>query len=395
MTKKKLSSRDGQIDVQKIIGWKPPVFHQASECYVSVSAFDPSVGKMRIKKIMLGRIKGKRQQRLYGQELIKRLTQKLLEGWNPWIEQSQPEEYSLFSDVCCKYETYLSKLAKEGGIKPGTVSNYKAKLEFLKKWIQKKDIKVTYIYQFNKNIIGDFLDYIFVERNNSLRTRNNYIGWLKSFSNYLLERGYVTSNPTAGIGTTTKLGEKNRKVIPDSVLVKIKKYLLEENKHFLLACYMLHYLFIRPHEMAFLKIKDLSEKNCTLFLHGEHTKNGHDAVLTIPNHVMALMKELDIFSFPPDFYLFSNKFLPGLDKVPRQKFAQYWKEKVKADLKLDKAYKFYSLKDTGITNMIRANTDLLSVRDQARHSSVQITNIYTPQDCKEANRAITGYEGVF
>ncbi len=395
MTKKNLSSREGQTDVQSIIGWKPPVFHQASECYVSVSAYDPCMGKMRIKKIMLGHIKGKRQQRLYGQELIKRLTQKLLEGWNPWIEQTQPEEYALFSEVCDKYEDYLSKLTKEGGIKPGTVGNYKAKLVFLKKWIKEKDVKVTYIYQFNKNIIGEFLDYIFVERNNSLRTRNNYIGWLKSFSNYLLERGYVTSNPTAGIGTTAKLGEKNRKIIPDKVLVKIKEYLLKENKHFLLACYMLHYLFIRPHEMAFLKIKDLSESKRTLILHGEHTKNGHDAVLTIPNHVMDLLKELNTFSFPPDYYLFSDKFLPGLNKVPRQKFAQYWKEKLKVALKLDKTYKFYSLKDTGITNMIKANTDLLTVRDQARHSSVKVTNIYTPQENLKANSTLIGYEGVF
>mgnify|MGYP003559330855 FL=1 len=45
--------------------------------------------------------------------------------------------------------------------------------------------------------------------------------------------------------------------------------------------------------------------------------------------------------------------------------------------------------------MIKAKTDLLSVRDQARHSSVKITNIYTPQDCKEANRNLIGYEGVF
>ncbi len=34
MTKKKLSHLENQ-PIQEIIGWTPPVLHQASECYVS------------------------------------------------------------------------------------------------------------------------------------------------------------------------------------------------------------------------------------------------------------------------------------------------------------------------------------------------------------------------
>lgn len=393
MVKKKLSSNEN--DFQQIIGWKPPVFHQASECYVSLSAFDPVIGKMHIKKIMLGHIKGKRQQRLYGQELIKRLTQRLLEGWNPWVEAAKSEEYALFSDVCDGYEKYLAKMVKEGSLKPGTVNNYTDKLLFFEKWIKEKNLKITYIYQFDKILIGKFLDYILIERNNTLRTKNNYIGWLKSFSSYLLVRGYVSNDPSASFGTTTRLGPKNRSIIPDAILVKVKNFLQKENKHFLLVCYMLHYLFVRPHEMTFIKIKDISRERKTLILRGVHTKNRHDAVITIPNHVIALMVELEVFSSQPENYLFSQKFRPGPTAIRTEQFARYWKEKVKTSLGLGKEYKFYSLKDTGITNMIRANTDLLSVRDQARHSSVEMTNIYTPQELKKANNLLIGYEGVF
>lgn len=393
MVKKKLSSNEN--DFQQIIGWKPPVFHQASECYVSLSAFDPVIGRMHIKKIMLGHIKGKRQQRLYGQELIKRLTQRLLEGWNPWVEVAKSEEYALFSDVCDRYEKYLAKMVKEGSLKSGTVNNYTDKLSFFKKWIKEKSLKITYIYQFDKILIGKFLDYILIERNNTLRTKNNYIGWLKSFSSYLLARGYVNNDPSASFETTTRLGPKNRSIIPDAILVKVKNFLQKENKHFLLVCYMLHYLFVRPHEMTFIKIKDISRERKTLTLRGVHTKNGHDAVITIPNHVIALMVELEVFSSQPENYLFSQKFRPGSTMIRTEQFARYWKEKVKTSLGLGKEYKFYSLKDTGITNMIRANTDLLSVRDQARHSSVEMTNIYTPQELKKANNLLIGYEGVF
>lgn len=55
-------------------------------------------------------------------------------------------------------------------------------------------------------------------------------------------------------------------------------------------------------------------------------------------------------------------------------------------------YKFYSLKDTGITAMLRKH-DVLTVRDQARHSSIDITNIYTPQDVRAANEKLKEWEG--
>lgn len=354
MTKKNYVYKNKE-NIQEIIGWTTPKLHQASECYVAFKAFDPSYGKLRLKKIMLGHITGKRNQRVYGEALIKRITQKLLEGWNPWIEESNREEYSLFADVCGKYRVYLAKMVKEGGLKPGTRRNYEGKLDFLQKWLN-GDEHITYIYQFNKTLISKFLDYVLVGRNNALRTRNNYIGWLKSFSSYLVERGYIQKNPTDGINVTTKLQHKNRDVIPNDVLRQLKSYLEKENKHFLLACYFLHYLFVRPGEMCSLRIRDVSTKKKTLSLHGANTKNGRDAVVTIPNHVIELMKELGIFSRPQNYYIFGNNFRPGLEALKARTFSLYWDKNVRKALKLNASYKFYSLKDTGITNMIKSES---------------------------------------
>ena len=77
-----------------------------------------------------------------------------------------------------------------------------------------------------------------------------------------------------------------------------------------------------------------------------------------------------------------------------QQFRDFWNNHLRKELKLPKQYKFYSLKDTGITNMLRANTDVLSVRDQARHSSILITDIYTPKDIQAANELLVRYRGV-
>ena len=348
-----------------------------------------------MKKFMLGHIKGKKAQRVYGEALIKRLTEKLLDGWNPWIELTQPLEYTEFDSVCEKYKEYLLKLLKEGSIREDTVASYHSYLKILRLWKEKYKINLFYTYQFNTRVVGQFLDYVFVDRNNTIQTRNNYLAWVKTFSKYLLERGYISTNPTESYSLVQRRGRgKNRDVIPDDVLQRLNAWLKEHNPHYLLACYILHYLFVRPKEMSHLKVGDFSITKKTLHLHGDNTKNHNDAILTLPDHVLKLMIELRIFDSPGNYYLFSNGFAPGAEWKSEKNFRDYWHRQVRKALKLTDRYKFYSLKDTGITNMLRANTDILTVRDQARHSSILITDIYTPKDIKEANQLILNYQGV-
>ena len=45
---------------------------------------------------------------------------------------------------------------------------------------------------------------------------------------------------------------------------------------------------------------------------------------------------------------------------------------------------FYSLKDTGITNMVSSGVPLTSVQQQADHNSVAMTSIYVGKNRKKA-----------
>lgn len=385
--------------MSQIIAWKTPVFHQKSECYVSFQAYDPLSGRLKTKKIMLGHIKGKTNQRKYAEDLIKRLTEQLSSGWNPWIEAVQPLEYALWDDVISKYKDYLVKLCNEHSLREESYVDYSSRVHILEQWKAEKRIPLTYVYQWDRQTITKFLDYVFIERNNTITTRNNYLTWLKSFTSYLVERGYLSSNPTEGLGRIKNRHKKDRHkkdrdVIPDDVMKQIRAYLYEKNKHYLLACEILHYLFVRPRELSFLKIGDFHLQTQTLTLHGAHTKNGNDATITLPSHVIRLMIDLNVFSYPSHYYLFSDRFSPGEARKSEKMFRDYWCRNLRKALGFSDRYKFYSLKDTGITNMLKANADVLSVRDQARHSSILITDIYTPKDIKEANKYIMNYKGI-
>lgn len=381
-------------EINKLKGWTPPIFHQASECYVSFTAFCPETGKMKLKKIMLGRIKSKRLQREKARQIMQHLTEKLLDGWNPWIEAVSPTEYTLWDDVVLKYEQWLAKMAKENGYRMETVASYMSYMKVLKDWIADKN--VHYIYQFDRRVVGKFLDYVFVERNNTLQTRNNYLAWIKTFAKYLVQRSYVPKNPTEGFQMVMRSARfKNRDTIDERNLQRLKEYLEKNNRHYLLATYILYYTFLRPREMSLLKIEDINIKKQLILVHGDNAKNHVDAAVTLPKKILLLMVELGVFNSPGSYYLFSNDFKPGAEYRSEKSFRDYWLHHVRRDLKFPERYKFYSLKDTGITNMLRKHVDTVSVRDQARHSSIDITNIYVPHDMKRANATLKDYDGDF
>ncbi len=350
---------------------------------------------MRRKKIMLDHIKILRARNSYARSLVEELTQKLIRGWNPWVELKSGAQFTPWKEVCAFYRQYVTKLHNDSAFREETMRDYLSRLNILEGWRGISDFKVFYPFQLDEVVLSKFMDYILIERNNSPQTYNNYLAWLHSFFSWMKARRYIHDDPTDGLQAIRHTRAKNRTVLPDKTLVAVRDFLEKNNKHFLLASYILHYMFVRPHEMSLLRIRDFQIKKKTLILYGGQTKNRQDAVLTLPDHIVKLMLELKVFDHPGHYYLFSDKCRPGDKWRDSKQFRDYWNHHVRKKLKLPAQYKFYSLKDTGITNMLRANTDPISVRDQARHSSLLITNTYTPLDIKEANPLILSYKGVF
>ncbi len=60
---------------------------------------------------------------------------------------------------------------------------------------------------------------------------------------------------------------------------------------------------------------------------------------------------------------------------------------VRKALNLPDSYQLYSLKDSGITKMINL-LNVSEVRDQARHSSIAITDVYTDRGTANGNNHI-------
>ena len=376
-------------ELSQIVSYTLPRLYTGKEWYVGWYSYDPVLQCQRRKKIKINHIPNKVERRKYANDLIARVYDKLRRGWNPWIATENSKSYSTFADVCNHYDKLITKKAGEGIYRPETYTSYMSYLRNLKKYNEELKNPILYIYQFERQYIIDFLEYVYVDRDNSAQTRDNYLGWLKTFSDFLQQQSYLKEKPTEGIETFSKwTKKKEREYLPEEVLNKVRKKIEEDNKHFMLAAYILFYCFIRPKEMSRLQIRDINVKNRTIVIKAEQSKNRRTAAITLPVKIIHLMVDLKIFDYPGDYYLFSKKLKPGKAYQSEKQFRDFWQHHVRKPLKLPDKYKFYSLKDTGVTMMLRANTDIISVRDQARHSSILITDTYTPHDIAKANPLI-------
>lgn len=379
-----------------INGYLPARLVEGSKWYIEFYSFDPDIEGLKRKRLYVPGISPKSARRLYAQEMILNINGRLAQGWNPFLRLADSKEYTTFDEVCETYRKYLLQLMKEDIQRQKTFNGYTSFLKRFREWNGKQKRPVVYMYQMKSSVIDEFLDWLWIDEGKSVRTRDNYLGWFKTFSKWMVSKRYISEDPTAGLQMVRghKKVEKNRTVIPKEAMLRLKEYLEQKDRHFLLACYILYYCYVRPKEMSDLKLENISVKNGTIFIPGTISKNRKDAVVTIPDHVMRLMISLGVLSHPSDWYLFSFDCKPGQEHRLPKYFCDMWK-KVATALKFPQEWKFYSLKDTGITDQIKAGRDLIEVRDQARHYSLEQTDIYTPIAGKEGNKELRKYEGYF
>ncbi len=369
----------------------PPVFRRNNAgAYIEFFAFDPAAMSMRRKTIKINRIKGVANQRAYAKEVISRLNDQFKHGWNPWIQQDTENLYR-FEEGLERYEANVEKMFADGLYRRETYAGYKSNIKMLRLFISTCR-PCYYMYQFDRKFCGEFLDWVFIERNNSPQTRNNYLNFLRVLSGYLVEKGYLQSKPTDSLKPISKrLWTKERTELPTDKIREIGEYCRNHDPHFLLACHLLYYCFIRPVEITRLRIRDFDLHNGVIVIRAENAKNKKTEPVTVPKHVIHYALDLGIFSAPLDDFIFSTKLKPGPEQIDPKIFRDHW-EKLRRPLGLDRRWKFYSLKDTGISEMCHKKIAPVEVRDQARHSSLQITELYLSH-ADRVNPELLNYRG--
>lgn len=141
--------RDKMSGVASVIQFTLPVYRETKKCnYIEFYAFDPSQGGLRRKRIKTNRIKGVVKCRQYVRDLIKRITEQLNRGWNPWIAKDASDLH-IFPEILDRFYTHIGKMLESGYYRKETYNGYKSYLKILRMFSTK--IKpIYYAYQFDR-----------------------------------------------------------------------------------------------------------------------------------------------------------------------------------------------------------------------------------------------------
>lgn len=389
MTSRK--KRTSGANIYNVCSYSLPKLHTGKKWYVDFLCYDPVEERMKRKKYHLDGIPTVRERRARAAQLISSITIRLQQGWNVWAQVDSNRQYTLMENVFDLYRKTVEKECATGTMRKKTRHSYLCHLTIFCEWLRMRPLKVVYAYQVDKMLMVDFLDYLYQDRDVSARTRNNYRGWLCTFCAWMMEKGYLTENPVEGIRNLRE-EPKKRDALTVEQLATLRSHLGREDRHYLLACMMEYYTFIRPIELTYLKVGDIKVKGQKIVVHAEWAKNKRDEAVGLNKELLMLMVELKVLEAPSSYYLFGNRrFTPSPDKMDARIFSERF-IKLRKELGWPDSIQFYSLKDSGIRDLANAK-GIVVARDQARHTDISTTNYYLKGDAMTVHSETLDFKG--
>ena len=347
--------------------YKPAVYKQLKDDYIRYYALNPDTGKMERIRIRLNHIPERHREK-YANHLCNEINAKLMNGWNPFVIIEQKNMTILAA--CREYMTIKEKELRENSIRA-----YRSYITKLEQYIIKTHPNGILVRSFNRGMAIGLMNDIFKRK--KTKTFNNYMTCYRAFWNWMIEYEYTEKNPFKEI-SKKKEGEKERTIIDRDTRDQIKKYLEKHDLPFLMICYLIFFCLIRPNEITYLKPTHFKFRGSSIYIPAFASKNGKGAKVTIPD---VILEDLENFiknsQISESDYLFSqiNSLLPGRKRLDPREFTRRW-SKLRDILEMPKEYQLYSLKDSGIVQMLEDGISPNEVMRQARHEDLATTTKY-------------------
>lgn len=362
------------------IHYVPAKLHDTGDVwYISYYVINPATGKLKRMRLKLNHIKPVRERKKAAKAIMASLNEKLALGWNPMHDAASNNMSVKMFDAM---DAFLRVKEKES--EHSTIRTYRSQVKILKEWLLKNGFdRNGCASAFSKIVAIRFMNDVDEDVRLCAQTYNNRLRFCSIMCNWMVEKGYMSSNPFASLKRKPKKQtHKTRRTFNDDELKRLWDFLEQENRGYLLICLFCYCCFMRPKEIVLLKCGDIDIRRQILNVRGAIAKNDNDSQRTIPDTMMKYLLEIDLSH--SDWYLFSGKhdFLPGAAKIWSQRISDYWFKNVRPACGFSKDLQFYSLKDTGITNMLGQGVPASFVKQQADHSSLAMTSAYLGKSSK-------------
>ena len=356
-----------------IVGFKPAELRIGVDWLIVYYARNPLTGLLERFRNRVPKIANKKERTKYAQKMIYNLNEKLYAGWSPFEEMGDVSLKQI-KDCVEMYLKTIEKETKDGVKRDSSLRTIQTFIRLFLKFINEKYKQAVFISQIDIRVINHFLDDVYLKKNTSVHTYNSYLMRLRAFFNFCISKGFISKNPAEGI-KSKRVTEKTRVVLNDKEKERLAR-LRYDDFHLYVLCMTTYYCFIRPKELLMLKVGDVNLEKGYITIPAEVAKNRKTESVTIPNLFLPDL-QAHIGKATADCYLFGWKWQANTKKATRLDY--HW-DKIKEKYNFRKEVQFYSLKDTGITDMLNAGVPAIKVRDQARHSDLKITEVYTTRN---------------
>lgn len=351
------------------IDFKPCAYHKGKDCFVYYYALNPETGKLQRVKYRVNHVRKSSDRDRYAKSLCHKINEKLWGGWNPFVEALAARALSVSQCI----QKFLE--AKEKILRPATMKSYRSFSQLFLDYLKKQHLDHIYCFQIDRDHLLRYLEYTDLHVNLSNRSYNNYSSYLYTLFDFFVQRGYIKENPAEDL-PKRKVDRKIRVVIPPAVRKDIRAWFDERTPLYIYVMLLCYRLLIRPKEIMMIRVGYIDFDQCMLKIPSFVAKNHCDRIIGIPEEIMEYFRTLR--GLPSQWYVFSdrNTYAPGPKYTAPTRVAERWKE-MRDALGLPSSYQFYSLKDTGITEMLEAGVPPKLVKELADHSSLDMTERYT------------------
>ena len=363
-----------------------PASLQEADWRILYYAREPQKGDLKRIRIRVPKIKDVKERRYIAKQMIYKINDKLHRGWNPFIDEESPRQYYKITKALDSF------LRDKRSLRKDTLRTYHSEVKFLRKFIEEKYSPDMYVVAFNRKAALEYMEHCWDKRDIGPVRYNNIVTNCRIIFNWMVEKGYLNESPfTDKTIKKKKKPPKNRIMeIEQTDRKKIREYLRKTNRPYYAIMMFAFHSLLRPKEISYIKIGDIDLKKQVITVKGSVAKNGNTRYATIPDVMIDLIKELigEMHTPYKSWYLFSTSaFRPGKIRRDSREIARYWSG-LRVTLKLKKEVQFYSLRDSGIIQMLKDGRNPKEVMEAADHSSIEMTNNYVKMVTKETSENI-------
>lgn len=371
--------------------------------FVYYSVRDPRTDKMERFKDHAGlSCPEESERRSLATEKIQALTEKLKRGWTPFLDDTEAIyedqlQYKNVADIYGKQTAlnatfrmfasqYIEEKKKEN-LEEKTIQTYVSKLRKLTLWseVKKGSIDIT---AFDNALILEFFHYLIDEKGLAAGTIEDYRQVISSAFDFIKDRGVITANPVYNIPAGVDKDMAPRPVAEYDIEI-FREVISKQDPQLWMAIEFETYCFLRPgKELRLLRIRDIDFARGLINVDRFRAKTNRERYATIPWHFMLKLRNLyKLQQYNRDYYVFGKEGKPGEKCLGKNNLKNRF-NKFRSKLNMPYTYKLYSWKHTGNSLAADSDINMLALRDQNGHTSVQTTEIYLKHKLGVVNKEI-------